>query len=300
MSHKPVLLQEAVQSLNLKPGAIAVDGTLGGGGHAFEILQAIGDAGKFIGLDQDPEAIERCSKKFGKDRVHLVKENFVNLDAVLDSLKIQCVDAVLLDIGVSSFQLETPARGFSFQHAAYLDMRMDPTTGATAAELVNSLSQEELEIILRDYGEGRWARRFAGAIAEERKRRPIETTVDLASVIENALPAKLRFAPGKRPVWMRHHPATRTFQALRIAVNQELSILSDALPRIWPVICKGGRLTVISFHSLEDRIVKRQFKEWAQQKEGRLIYKKPLVPSREEMLENPKSRSAKLRTIEKL
>lgn len=301
MQHKPVLLREAIESLNLFEGAIAVDGTLGGGGHAKEIANQIGETGKLVALDRDADAIARCKELFSNNaNVLLYNGNYLELDGVLDSLAIKEVNAVLLDIGVSMFQLATPERGFSFQYDAPLDMRMDLSQQTTASDLVNKLSQAELEELLREYGEVRWAKRFSAAIVAERARRKIETTLDLARIIQESLPAGLRFAKGKRPVWFRHHPATLTFQALRIAVNEELSILSEALPRIWSRIASKGRFSIISFHSLEDRIVKRQFRKWHDEGEGTLVFKKPVVPDRKEVEDNPRARSAKLRTIEKI
>jgi len=300
LQHKPVLLKESIASLNLKAGDVAIDGTLGGGGHSLEILKIIGPEGKLIGLDRDAEAIQRCSEILNSSLAYLHNENYLNIDTVLDSMDIDKVDAILLDIGVSSFQLESPERGFSFMNDAPLDMRMDPSQGKTARDLVNNLSREELESIFHDYGEARWARRFAEAIVVDRRRRTIDTTLDLAGIIEKAMPAGLRFSPGKRPVWMRNHPATRAFQALRIAVNDELSSLQEALPRLWQRIKVDGRLVVISFHSLEDRIVKVQFKAWAATGEGRLVTKKPVTPDEEELRSNNRSRSAKLRAIEKI
>jgi len=299
--HKPVLLEEAVQSLNLKSGSVVLDGTLGSGGHSREFLKAIGEKGILVGLDQDPEAIERCRKCFGDlPQLRLHQGNFRNSDVILDLLKIPSLDAALLDVGFSSDQLEDSERGFSFERQGPLDMRMDRLKPVTAADLVRDLSQVDLEHLFVRFGEERWARRFAEKICQKRQEKPIMTTDDLVKVLDAALPRAYSYPRGKRPSWARHHPATRVFQALRIAVNDELESLSEALPKIFNRLNPGGRFSVISFHSLEDRIVKHQFKAWAQSKQGALVNKKPIEASDEEVDANPRSRSAKLRTIERL
>lgn len=301
MPHKPVLLQEVVQWLNLKPGMTVVDATVGAGGHTLALLKGIGPGGRLIGLDRDPTAVARCRDRF-KDfqgRISLHTENFKNLGEVLDSLNIPAVDAVILDVGISSEQLEDPLRGFGFGQAGPLDMRMDPEGEVRARDLVNDLSEKELEGIFRNFGEERRSRPIARAICEAREKQPLETTDALARVIEQALPASYRGQGGQRPPWARRHPATRVFQALRIAVNDELGALREGLPRIWRRLGTGGRLAVISFHSLEDRIVKNQFRCWAQAGEGNRLTKKPLRPTREEILANPRARSAKARVVEK-
>ena len=298
MPHKPVLLKEVLQHLNLRPGLTLVDGTIGSGGHAREILKAIGSEGKLIGLDQDPASLERCRRLFEKnENVSLHHKNFFDLEELLDALNISSVDAVLLDVGFSSDQIEDAKRGFSFERSGPLDMRMNPESGVTAADLVNELSQRELKDLFWNYGNERRAGRFAQAICQARLHHFLETTDDLVQTIENTFSYK-----GKRTSFRRTrlHPATRVFQALRIAVNDELNILQQSLPRIWKRIATEGRLGVVSFHSLEDRIVKNQFRSWAQNKEGVLINKKPLTPSLEERKDNPRSRSAKLRVIEKI
>ncbi|MBI3313143.1 MAG: 16S rRNA (cytosine(1402)-N(4))-methyltransferase RsmH [Candidatus Omnitrophica bacterium] len=301
MFHNPVLLKETVDLLRPKPGALAVDGTLGNGGHGAALLQRIGAQGKLIGLDQDEEAIQRCRQRF-KDspNVLLYQENFKNLGFILDSLNISQVDVVILDVGFSSYQLEKSERGFSFDKPGPLDMRMDRRGEIKARDLVNDLSKEELEKIFREYGEEHRAARFAELIVKERSQHPIETTDQLADVILKSVLGKFPAKKGSRPPWARHHPATRVFQALRIAVNDELGVLKEGLPAIWKRIGPGGRLGVISFHSLEDRIVKWQFRDWTKAGEGRLVNKKPVIPAREEIIANSRSRSAKLRVIEKI
>ncbi|HNX69433.1 MAG TPA: 16S rRNA (cytosine(1402)-N(4))-methyltransferase RsmH [Candidatus Omnitrophota bacterium] len=301
MRHNPVLLQEVLEHLSLRPGALVVDGTLGSGGHSEAILAAIGSNGRLIGFDQDPEALRRCGDLFkGDPRVMLVHENFRNIEKSLMELGIARVDAVLLDVGMSSEQLADEKRGFSFQTKGELDMRMNPEAGQKASELLTEMSENELATLFRDYGEERNAARFARSIVESRNSRPIQTTEDLIQTIENSLPRSLRFQNGRRPSWARHHPATRVFQALRIAVNDELNALRDGMVGALNVLANGGRLAVISFHSLEDRIVKFQFRQWAAESRGKLIFRKPIVAKRSEILNNPRSRSAKLRVIEKI
>lgn len=300
MPHKSVLLKEVLAGLDLKPGMVVADGTFGAGGHSRAILDAIGITGKLIALDQDPESLARGKEAFKHDtRVHFEHENFVNLDRVLERLNIPEVDAVLLDVGFSSDQLENAERGFSFERTGPLDMRMNPENTIQAKDLVNDLPEHELEQIFRDYGQERWARRFASTIARHRAKHRIETTGELVDVIDQALPYSLRSTAKSRRPGARIHPATRVFQALRIAVNGELDVLREGLPRIWKHVRPGGRLGVISFHSLEDRIVKQQFREWKQNKEASEISKKPVTASREEEIENPRSRSAKFRVAVK-
>ena len=301
MPHKPVLLQEALQCLDLKSGATVMDGTLGSAGHALEILKQIGSKGRLIGFDQDPAAIARCREilKDFQGQISLHPENFRNAGEILESLNIPALDAVILDVGLSSDQLEDAVRGFSFDRSGPLDMRMDPRAPNSARDLVNDLSEEELEKLFRELGEERWARRIAGNIFRERAKQPIETTDDLVRVIEEALPRRTRFRKGSRPVWARRHPATRAFQALRIAANDELGALREGLPAVWRKIKPGGRLAVITFHSLEDRIVKFQFRSWAQTEGAVILTKKPVTATREEAAANPRSRSAKLRAVEK-
>lgn len=301
MRHKPVLLSETLELLNLREGDIAVDGTMGSAGHSVQMLEAVGRQGRLICLDQDPDSIERCRGIFSSDpRVSLHHENYVNLDTVMDSLNIPAVNAVLLDIGFSSDQIESPERGFSFDLDGPLDMRMNPEAEVTAADLIRVLSERELTDVFRSYGEERQASRFAKLICIEREKSPIQTTQDLVRVIQKALPAYFEAEKGKRPPWARRHPATQVFQALRIAVNQELEVLKEGLPRIFSRLKKGGRLVVISFHSLEDRIVKHQFLNWKQSGEGKILTKKPILAKIEEQRLNPRARSAKLRAVERV
>ncbi len=300
--------EEVVSYLNLKPSGIYVDGTLGGGGHTKAILEAAPEA-RVIALDVDEDAIreaEKRLKEFGK-RVTIVRENYINIKEVLERLGIDRVDGVVLDLGVSSYQLERAERGFSFLRDAPLDMRMDRRQRLTAYNLVNELSERELEEIFRLYGEERRARSFARAIVKARKREPIKTTGELADIIMDTLPERLKYA--------RIHPATRVFQALRIAVNRELENLKVGLRNAIDCLNRGGRIVVISFHSLEDRIVKNTFKEFEQgcicppevprcvcgrKPTLRVITKKVVLPSLNEVEANPRARSARLRAAEKL
>ena len=301
MPHKPVLIREAIERLALRPGARVLDGTFGRGGHSCAILEKIRPGGVLIALDQDPEALAWGKQIFEKaSDVHLVRGNFRNADRVLEELHIDGLDAVIIDIGVSSDQLEEGRRGFSFEREGPLDMRMNPDEGSPASDLVRDLSKDELALILTQFGEERQARRFAEAIVSARETKEILTTGDLAAVIENSLPRGLQFKKGRRPSWARHHPATRVFQALRIAVNDELGALRQGMLKFWEVLKPGGRLVIISFHSLEDRIVKYQFRDWIQSGTGRLVEKKPLTPTDEEIRDNSRSRSAKLRVVEKI
>lgn len=308
-SHLPVLAAEVVQELKLKPGGVYMDCTLGGGGHSELILQGTGPDGCLVALDQDPEALAAAEKKLipYKPRVTFVRSNFSRLAEVLEELGIPALDGVLFDLGTSSYQLDNPARGFSYQHDALLDMRMDPQSKITAGMLVNNMTVEELAVIIRKYGEERWASRIAEFIGEERKHRPIETTGLLVEVIKKAIPAGAR---REGP-----HPAKRTFQALRIAVNGELEILAAAVKSAVLALKPGGRICVITFHSLEDRIIKELFRELASpctcprdfpvcvcggKKELQIVKAKPVLPSGAELAVNPRARSAKLRIGEKV
>lgn len=285
-----------VQALGLRPHGIWVDCTLGGGGHAETILEATGPDGLLLGIDRDEEAVRRAGKRlirFGA-RVRLLHESFKNLETVLKSQGIRGVDGILMDLGVSTLQLMDSERGFSFQKDGPLDMRMDQTSTVTAAELVNSLPEYQLQQILFEYGGERWSRRIARAIDRQRRKAPIIRTLQLADLIRRAVPRS-----GRAP---RIHPATRTFQALRIAVNQELDQLSVGLFGAASCLNPGGRLCVISFHSLEDRIVKRSFKTLthAEPTGFRLMTRKPVGPGANEIRMNPRSRSAKLRAVERI
>ncbi|BAF60050.1 MAG: 16S rRNA (cytosine(1402)-N(4))-methyltransferase RsmH [Pelotomaculum sp.] len=307
--HRPVMLDEVLEGLNLKPGGVYVDCTVGGAGHGEAILKRTGAEGRLIGIDRDPEALAAAERRlvpYGK-RVDLVRANFEDIGKVLERLGQTGVDGILFDLGVSSYQLDNPARGFSYKRDSLLDMRMDPERGPSARELVNTLTAEELARIIKDYGEERWAFRIAAFIVEERKRSPIETTGRLAEIIKKAIPAGAR---REGP-----HPARRTFQALRIAVNRELEVLGGALRSAVRVLRPGGRICVITYHSLEDRIVKETFRRLASpctcpkefpacvcggKKEIKIVTARPVVPSAGEVEENPRARSAKLRIAEKL
>lgn len=305
--HKSVLLREAVNGLAVKPDGIYVDGTAGGGGHSAEILKHLGPQGKLICIDQDPEAVEYLRKMFINDsKVEIMKSNFVNIGQVLESIGITKVSGVLLDLGVSSHQLDTSKRGFSYHMDAVLDMRMSKE-GVSAYDLVNTLSKDELSKILFEYAEEKYSKLIATEIVKTREAAPIETTLQLVDVIKKALPGKV--------LRKDLHPARKTFQALRIAVNDELNKLSEALEIILKSLEVGGRLSVITFHSLEDRIVKKQMKDWSvvctcppdfpicvcgRSARVRLITRKPILPSDEEIQNNKRSRSAKLRVCERI
>lgn len=290
--HQPVMVTEALEALAIKPDGIYLDGTVGGGGHAHAIASRLKN-GLLIGLDCDPNALEiaRGHLQEFTDRVKLIHANFAHLDRVLDELKIHAVDGILLDLGVSLTQLDTAERGLSFRLEGPLDMRLDPTQELTAADLVNSLDERELERIFRDYGEERWAARIAKNLVRARKNKPIETTLELVKIVEQSIPAAARYKS-------RIHPATRVFQALRIVVNNELENLQKALVAGFERLAPGGRFVVISFHSLEDRIVKRFFRAQLKAGQAAQIWG-PLRPSPEESTQNPRARSAKLRALQK-
>lgn len=299
MIHKPVLLQEIKEFLNVPPGAVVVDGTLGSGGHAQAFLECLGATGRLIGLDQDPEAITRCRRKFdGDDRVILVHRNFREIKEVLKDLNLMKVDAVLLDIGMSSDQLANEKRGFSFQREGDLDMRMNTAEGEKASYYLQTLPEKEIARVLYEFGEERQSRRIAAAIVRERRLAPIQTTQRLCEVVENSFPQARQFEKGKRPVWNRRHPATKVFQALRILVNDELGALREGIDGAMSCLKPGGKLGVISFHSIEDRIVKEKFRDFVREGSGKPVNRKPLVAKRSEVIDNPRSRSAKLRVIE--
>lgn len=303
--HKPVLFNETIDSLNINPDGIYVDGTAGGGGHSKAILERL-RAGKLISIDQDPDAISTVTERLSSFKNSIiVKSNFSNMDKVIHELGIQEVDGVLLDIGVSSHQLDTPERGFSFHHDAPLDMRMSQT-GMSAYDLVNNLSWQELAKIINRYGEEKFAKKIAQAIENQRQTSPIETTEQLAEIIKSAVPAAVR---------RDGHPARKTFQALRIAVNAELDNLSKGLDAAFSILKRGGRLSVITFHSLEDRMVKQRMAEWCKgcicppdfpicvcrhTPKAELVTRKPVEASEQELESNPRSRSAKLRVCVKL
>ena len=304
-SHKPVLLNETIKSLDIKPDGIYIDGTAGGGGHSSEILKRL-TSGRLICVDQDPDAIQTLVERFSENKnVTVVKSNFADIPKVISDLKIPAPDGILLDIGVSSHQLDTPERGFSYHNDAPLDMRMSQS-GTTAADLVNTLSFNELVHILSAYGEEKFAKNIARLIESEREKQPITTTLQLAEIVKEAYPAAKR---------RDGHPARKTFQALRIAVNGELDRLSEGLDRAFSSLAIGGRLSVITFHSLEDRMVKQRMLKWCEgctcpkdfpicvcgkTPSAKLVMRKPVEASENELEENPRSRSAKLRCCEKI
>ncbi len=307
--HTPVMQKEVVQFLLCRPGGIYVDGTVGGGGHAYEILRNSAPDGLLIGIDMDDDALDESKRRleFFKDRTILEKGNFAEIDTILKGLNIHGVDGILLDLGVSSHQIETAGRGFSFTLDAKLDMRMDRSSDLNAYDLINSLPDKELEKIIRDYGEEVMAGRIARAISARRSISPIKTTAELADIIVHALPPPMRRG--------RIHPATRTFQAVRIYVNKELLNLYQGINCGIDMLNESGRLLVISFHSLEDRIVKNQFRSWEKgcicpsdfpvcscHRKPRLkvLTKKPIMSGEDETASNPRARSARLRIAEKV
>ena len=306
--HKSVLLKETVDSLCIRPDGIYVDGTLGGGGHAFEVCRRLGPGGRLIGIDQDQDAIAAASERlapFG-DRALIVRSNYRQIQDVLEGLQIGRVDGIYLDLGVSSYQLDTAERGFSYREDAPLDMRMDRRNTQTAADLVNGCDESELYRIIRDYGEEKFAKNIAKHIVKARQEKPIKTTGELTEIIKAAIPAKMRATGG--------HPAKRTFQAIRIALNHELEVLDQSIDTMIQLLNPGGRLSIITFHSLEDRIVKNRFREnenpcicppdfpvcvCGRVSRGRVITRKPILPSEEELEENKRAKSAKLRVFER-
>ncbi len=309
LGHVPVMVNEVVELLRPAPGNVIVDCTVGGGGHASALLPRIVPGGRLIGIDRDPRTLATARDRlapFG-DAVTLVHGNFGDLGVILAGLDLGGVDAVLFDLGVSSFQLDEPERGFTYRTDAPLDMRMDPGSPTSAAEIVNTWPAQELARILREFGEERWAGRIAAAIVRAREKAPLSTTGELAAVVKDAIPAAARRSGP--------HPARRTFQALRIAVNAELDALQQGLAAAIDALLPGGRVAVISFHSLEDRIVKRTFAELAagcrcppelpecrcgRQARLRVLTRKPVTPTHDEVAANPRARSARLRAAERL
>jgi 16S rRNA (cytosine1402-N4)-methyltransferase len=288
--HISVMSTEAVEYLNLKKGGTVIDCTVGLGGHAEAILEEIGPWGRLVGIDLDRDALDEAEKRLSRfDNFQLVQNNFRNIDSVLQALKITDIDGIMLDLGVSSLQLDKPSRGFSFKHDAPLDMRMDKTLQLSAFDLVNFLPQESLADILKKYGQERWSNRIARAIVRERKKATIVTTTQLAQLVLRVVPSR----------YTKIHPATRTFQALRIAVNDELEALKEVLDKCVECIKPGARICVISFHSLEDGIVKHHFRKLAKEGKIDILTKKPLTPTDEEVGENPRARSAKMRAAER-
>lgn len=306
--HKSVLLYETIESLNIKPDGIYVDGTLGGGGHAYEVCKYLGDKGRFIGIDQDADAIGAASerlKEYG-DRVTIIRSNYEHTEEVLKELGIQKVDGIYLDLGVSSYQLDTTERGFTYREDAPLDMRMDQRNTQTAADIVNTYSEQDLYRMIRDYGEDKFAKNIAKHIVRVRQEKPFETTGELIETIKAAIPMKIRAVGG--------HPAKKTFQAIRIELNHELDVLNRSIETMIDLLNPEGRLSIITFHSLEDRIVKNKFRDnenpcicppgfpvcmCGKVSQGKVITRKPIAPSEEEINENKRSKSSKLRVFER-
>ncbi|MBR1816388.1 MAG: 16S rRNA (cytosine(1402)-N(4))-methyltransferase RsmH [Lachnospiraceae bacterium] len=306
-NHKSVLLEETIESLDIKSDGIYVDGTLGGGGHSLEILKKLGDKGRLIGIDQDGDAIAFASERLKEyeDKTSLVHSNYSNIKSILSELGIDKVDGILLDLGVSSYQLDNAERGFTYREDVTLDMRMDRESTETAQDIVNNYSEQELYRVIRDYGEDRFAKNIAKHIVKARSIKPIETTGELNEIIKAAIPAKVRQTGG--------HPSKKTFQAIRIELNHELDVLENTLDDMIDLLDSGGRLSVITFHSLEDRIVKEIFKRnmnpctcppefpvcvCGKKSKGKVITRKPIVPSEEELYENKRAKSSKLRVFE--
>ena len=306
--HKSVLLYETVDSLNIKPDGIYVDGTLGGGGHAFEVASRLGENGRLIGIDQDADAIKAATERLEpfKEKVTIVRSNYRNIREVLEGLGIQKVDGIYLDLGVSSYQLDTAERGFTYRENAPLDMRMDQRNDKTAADIVNDYTEMELFRVIRDYGEDKFAKNIAKHIVRARENGRIETTDQLVEIIKAAIPAKMRAEGG--------HPAKRTFQAIRIELNKELEVLTESIDTMIDLLNPDGRLSIITFHSLEDRIVKTIFKTnenpcvcppnlpicvCGKKSKGKVVTRKPIIPDDQEIEENKRSKSSKLRVFER-
>ena len=305
--HKSVLLDETIEGLNIKPDGIYVDGTLGGGGHAYEVCRRLGEKGSIVGIDQDAAAIEAASarlKDFG-GKVTIVRSNYCDMKSKLHELGIDKVDGIVLDLGVSSYQLDTAERGFSYREDAPLDMRMDTRQKMTARDIVNDYTEADLYRVIRDYGEDKFAKNIAKHIVQARAVKPVETTAELSEIIRASIPMKFQKKSG--------HPAKRTFQAIRIELNRELDVLRDSLDDMIDLLNPGGRLCIITFHSLEDRIVKSAFRKnenpctcppdfpvcvCGKKSKGSIITKKPILPSEEELEYNSRSKSAKLRIFE--
>ena len=305
--HKSVLLNETIDGLNIKPDGIYVDGTLGGGGHAYEVCRRLGEKGSIVGIDQDAAAIEAASARFKDfgEKVTIVRSNYCDMKSKLHELGIDKVDGIVLDLGVSSYQLDTAERGFSYREDAPLDMRMDTRQKMTARDIVNDYTEADLYRVIRDYGEDKFAKNIAKHIVQARAVKPVETTAELSEIIRASIPMKFQKKSG--------HPAKRTFQAIRIELNRELDVLRDSLDDMIDLLNPGGRLCIITFHSLEDRIVKSAFRKnenpctcppdfpvcvCGKKSKGSIITKKPILPSEEELEYNSRSKSAKLRIFE--
>lgn len=309
-NHYSVLLNETIENLNIKPDGIYVDGTLGGGGHAYQVASRLSEKGRLIGIDQDADAIAAAGerlKEFG-DKITIIRSNYANMKEELHRIGVEKVDGIMLDLGVSSFQLDTPERGFTYRdESAPLDMRMDDRQSLTAKDIVNGYSEMELYRIIRDYGEDKFAKNIAKHIVQERAKKPIETTGELTEIIRASIPMKVQVTGG--------HPAKRTFQAIRIELNKELEVLQNNLDDMIDLLNPGGRICIITFHSLEDRIVKTNFKRnenpctcpsdfpvcvCGKKSKGKVVTRKPILPSEEELEVNSRSKSAKLRVFERV
>lgn len=306
--HVSVLLEECIENLNIKPDGIYVDGTLGGAGHSLEIVKRLSGNGRHIGIDRDEAAINVATDRLKEysDRVTIVRDNYSNIKNILEDLEIEQVDGILLDLGVSSYQLDEPERGFSYRFDTPLDMRMDQRQSTTAADIINNYSEEELYRVIKDYGEEKFAKSIAANLVKERTKKPIETTGQVVEIIRKSMPVKAQIASG--------HPAKRTFQAIRIECNDELDGIKNCIEDMIDALADGGRLCIITFHSLEDRIVKTAFKNaqepctcpknfpmcvCGKKSKGIVISRKPILPSEEELEVNSRSASAKLRVFEK-
>ncbi len=306
--HISVLLDETIDSLNIKPDGIYVDGTLGGGGHSLEICKRLGEGGRLIGIDQDMDAIRAATERLEdyKDKIDIIHSNYQDIESCLKALSISGVDGIVLDLGVSSYQLDNVDRGFTYREDTPLDMRMDQGQTRTAKDIVNGYSEMELFKVIRDYGEDQFAKNIAKHIVKAREDGPIETTGQLNEIIKAAIPAKMRQGTG--------HPSKKTFQAIRIELNQELEVLENSIDKMIELLNPGGRLSIITFHSLEDRIVKNLFRRnmnpctcppsfpvctCGQAPKGKIITRKPIIPSDEEISDNKRAKSSKLRVFEK-
>lgn len=307
-AHTSVLLKETIDGLHIRPDGIYVDGTLGGGGHAYEVCRRLSKNGRFVGIDQDEAAIDAAGRRLAEfeEQVDIVRSNYCEMTQVMKELGIQKVDGIVLDLGVSSYQLDEPERGFTYREDVPLDMRMDRRQPQTARDIVNEYSEMELYRMIRDYGEDKFAKNIAKHIVAARAVKPIETTLELSEIVKAAIPMKFRAVGG--------HPAKRTFQAIRIELNRELEVLKNSLDDMIELLNSGGRICIITFHSLEDRIVKNIFRTnenpctcpsdfpvcvCGKKPKGRVVTRKPVLPSEEELLTNSRAKSAKLRIFEK-